>query len=196
MKSAKLGFTLVELTVVIVILGVLAVTAAPRFLNLQRDARVSAVMGAKAAMEDAARFAYAKAVIEGVEGNPRTTIPDDGSNDGTPPALTNLGYLELKYGYPESYAEYGLGILDLVNLGSTDFDNGDQEVCFSRDCDKGNSSVVRVGYVFPLSYDVDDKPGCYALYGEPESNAHTSNDIGDETPNYKQAIVLVNTQAC
>ena len=33
------GFTLIELVIVIVILGILAVTAAPKFLNLQGDAR-------------------------------------------------------------------------------------------------------------------------------------------------------------
>lgn len=33
------GFTLIEMVVVIVLLGILAVTAAPRFLNLQDDAR-------------------------------------------------------------------------------------------------------------------------------------------------------------
>ncbi|WP_219592386.1 prepilin-type N-terminal cleavage/methylation domain-containing protein, partial [Aeromonas salmonicida] len=32
------GFTLIELVIVIIILGILAVTAAPKFLNLQGDA--------------------------------------------------------------------------------------------------------------------------------------------------------------
>lgn len=45
------GFTLIELVVVIVILGILSVTAAPRFLNLQDDARDSAAQGLRGAME-------------------------------------------------------------------------------------------------------------------------------------------------
>lgn len=41
------GFTLIELVVVIVILGILAVTAAPQFLNLQGDARRASLQGLK-----------------------------------------------------------------------------------------------------------------------------------------------------
>ncbi|MED5521016.1 MAG: prepilin-type N-terminal cleavage/methylation domain-containing protein, partial [Pseudomonadota bacterium] len=37
--STQQGFTLIELIIVIVLLGILAVTAAPKFLNLQDDAR-------------------------------------------------------------------------------------------------------------------------------------------------------------
>ncbi|ACJ27327.1 MSHA pilin protein MshA [Shewanella piezotolerans WP3] len=45
------GFTLIELVVVIIILGILAVTAAPKFINLQGDARVSTLQGMKAAIQ-------------------------------------------------------------------------------------------------------------------------------------------------
>lgn len=61
------GFTLIELVVVIVILGILAVTAAPRFLNLQRDARQSALHGLKGSIASAANLVYGKAAIENLE---------------------------------------------------------------------------------------------------------------------------------
>ena len=41
----KKGFTLIELVVVIVILGILSAIAIPKFMDLQRDARISAVQG-------------------------------------------------------------------------------------------------------------------------------------------------------
>ncbi|ENM3810998.1 type II secretion system protein, partial [Vibrio cholerae] len=52
------GFNLIELVVVIVILGILAVTAAPRFLNLQSDARKASLLGLKGAINGAAGLVY------------------------------------------------------------------------------------------------------------------------------------------
>ena len=65
-KSSQ-GFTLIELVVVIVILGILAATAAPKFMDLQSDAKVSAIKGMEAALKSMDQMVYGKAVIEGKE---------------------------------------------------------------------------------------------------------------------------------
>lgn len=61
------GFTLIELVLVIIILGVLSATAMPKFINLQNDARKSTLDGMKAALQGANSLLYAKALIQGKE---------------------------------------------------------------------------------------------------------------------------------
>ncbi|MFC3022927.1 type II secretion system protein [Vibrio zhugei] len=76
--TKKGGFTLIELVIVMVILGILAITAAPKFLNLQDDAREAAAEGFKSAMKGAAEIVYSKAATEGQEAASSATITIDG----------------------------------------------------------------------------------------------------------------------
>lgn len=73
------GFTLIELVVVIVILGILSVTAAPKFLNLQRDAKIAALDAFVGAFNAANEIVMGKAAIAGVEhAYDKTEVPGTG----------------------------------------------------------------------------------------------------------------------
>ena len=116
--STQKGFTLIELVVVIVILGILAATAAPKFIDLTSDARESVMKGVEGSIESAISMVHAKAIIDG------KTTGTDGKNtieiDGKHYALV--------YGYPAAKslgdgasAASALGILGLVDLDAADF---------------------------------------------------------------------------
>ncbi len=59
MKQVQRGFTLIELVMVIVILGVLAAVAIPKFVNLKTEAQASALMGVVGGINSASAVNYA-----------------------------------------------------------------------------------------------------------------------------------------
>lgn len=141
------GFTLIELIIVIVILGILAVTAAPRFLNLSGDARGATLDAVKASLQSASSLVYGKAVIAGVQNAATATVVNKGSDT-----------IAVVFGYPASTTAVAADLLD-INSNEFTIAAGDVAVYFG--------SVDTDFVVFPNGFaptDATESNGCHVVY--------------------------------
>ncbi|MFI3274848.1 type II secretion system protein [Vibrio sp.] len=102
------GFTLIELVVVIVILGILTVTAAPRFLNIQDDAKDATLQGLTGAIQGASSIVYGKSAIEGKEALSGQSV-DVGTDT----------FILTEYGYPKANGDNIAKIVQGIGAGDS-----------------------------------------------------------------------------
>lgn len=122
------GFTLIELVVVIVILGILTAVAAPKFINLSADARISALTQISASVKQANDFLFLKSKVPSYSVRPVPNRDDlidiDMDNNGTFEVFGNID-VRLKYNHIDN-----TDILKRVDI-SDDFTSEEEGIDFT-----------------------------------------------------------------
>ena len=145
----KTGFTLLELVIVIVILGILAVTAGPRFLNYQRDSHETVSHASFSAFTAAVNMYHSQWLVEG-EPNFDQTV--------------NYGVGDI---YP-SMTGYPIAVDQLPISSGASLRGGDCVALWNALMDTDLTIRAHGADVFPSEHDIvawyTAAPSCYYYY--------------------------------
>lgn len=107
-RSRQHGFTLIELIVVLVILGILAAFAIPRFANVNAEARQAAIRGLAGSLRSSSALVHGLAMARGLTAASGQTVQLEGA------------VVKLVHGYPEATADgIGNSVLNLDGFTTT-----------------------------------------------------------------------------
>jgi MSHA pilin protein MshA len=152
------GFTLIELIIVIVILGILAVTAAPKFIDIQSDADEATLKGVKGALQGSSQLVYAKSAIAGIQST-------EYSGANTPTVSINNETVSVNFGYP-AVSNPALSFALLQNWVDLSTDDWDFVLGGASDPTTPVDKSFAIKPKGRVITDYTTTPACYVLFTE------------------------------